>query len=302
MKISVKNGLMVIFDLLVLMTFFYLLVHPKYVSVPVTESIYLCVKVIIPALFVYMVLARLILSMPLTEMIHAKLGRYGIETEVLLLGVLCGFPVGAKSAMYLYENGMITKKRAEYLCSFTNNASLSFLLGYIGTVLFDNILIGLRLAIFQLCAAIITAIVFRFTFMSKNDFVSLKQAEVRRKKRTGFAEAVTDSAMTMLSVCAFIVLFSVLGEFALRIVHPDSFCSVLLKGFFEFSTGCTLAEKLSPQTAFTAVGVVIAFSGLCIMMQVISVMQNKLSPRMYLTGRILNAALVGLFSLFFGIS
>lgn len=301
MKLSVKSGITTAFNALILLIFVYLLVKPDLASVPITESIYLCVRVIVPALFIYMVLARLIIAMPFTAWICSKLGRYGVEAEVLILGILCGFPVGAKSAVFLFKSGSISKKRAEYLCAFTNNVSLSFLIGYIGMSIFSDVKIGIKLAVFQFISAIITAVIMRFVFMKKEDF-KITQSNALNFKRTTVTEAVTDTAFTMLSVCAFIITFSVIGELALSVFHPDGFVRILVKSFFEFSSGCAGAVSLAPKAAFVAICFSVGFSGLCVIMQVISVMRGVLSPKMYISGRFLSLAVFGLLSLLFGLA
>ena len=40
-----------------------------------------------------------------------------------VLGMLCGYPMGAKIASDLYQYGKISKREAEYLLTFSNNAS-----------------------------------------------------------------------------------------------------------------------------------------------------------------------------------
>lgn len=301
MRISLRRKAEFIFDILVLAMFFYLLFNPKLALSSVTESIYLCASAIVPSLFIYMILARMIIAMPFTDMFFCKLGRYGIEAEVLILGLLCGFPVGAKSAVFLYENGTITKKRAEYICAFTNGASASFLLGYIGAVLFSDIGVGIRLAVYQLIASVITAAVFRILFMKKEDFISVNLPDSFVKMGGKFTEAVTDSAVTMISVCAFIITFSVLGEIAMTLINPKGYLSVFVKGFFEFSTGCAHAASLDRDTAFRVVSLLVGFSGLCVIMQVVSVIRSKLSAKMYFLGRFLYTAVLGLLSILFGI-
>ncbi|MDD4164557.1 MAG: hypothetical protein PHD46_06625 [Eubacteriales bacterium] len=299
MRITFKKGIGIAFDVLVIAVFLRLIISPDLVSVPVTKSLYLCLRVIVPTLFVYMVLAKIIISMPFTDLIAGS-GRYGIEAEVLLLGLLCGFPVGANSAVYLYEKGIISKKRAEYICAFTNNASLSFMLGYIGMAVFGDIRTGIRLAAFQLFSSVLLAIVLRFTYMDKSDFTRINKSSRINRKRISLAEAVSASAMTMISVCALIVVFSVLGELALYTLRFKGFYKVLVKGFFEFATGCAMATELELYAKSAVVSIIIGFSGLCVIMQVISVIRGKLSARMYIAGRFFNAAVIGLLSLVFG--
>jgi hypothetical protein len=300
MKTSVKRGAQSAFNLLILAAFFYLLFNPDLVSASVTRSIYLCVRVIVPSLFIFMVLSRLIIAMPFTTAFFSRRGRYGIEAMVLTLGLLCGFPVGAKSAVFLYESGAVSKKRAEFICAFTNGASASFLIGYIGGSLYADITVGVRLFLFQVISALTTAVVLRILFMKKEDFTFIPIPE--QERRGGMTEAVVDSTFTMISVCAFIITFSLLGELFLNIVKAERISSVLIKGIFEFSSGIASAAGVGADPAFIMICLFAGFSGLCVIMQVMSVMSGKLSPGMYFTGRLINTAVFGLLSLLFGIS
>ncbi len=300
MKTSVKSGAQSVLNLVVLAAFFYLLFHPALVSESVTRSIYLCVRVIVPSLFIFMVFSRVIIAMPFTTTFFGRLGRYGIEAMVLTLGLLCGFPVGAKCAVFLYESGTVSKKRAEFLCAFTNGASASFLIGYVGGSLYSDITVGVRLFFFQIIAALTTALILRVLFMKKENFTFAPIPE--QEKRGGLTEAVVDSTFTMISVCAFIITFSLLGELFLRVTKASLINAVLIKGLFEFSSGIASAAGVGADPAFMMICLFAGFSGLCVIMQVMSVMRGKLSAGMYLTGRLINTAVFGLLSLFFGIS
>ena len=248
-----------------------------------------------------MVLARIIIAMPLASSLFYRLGKYGTELEVFTLGMLCGFPVGAKSAVFLYENGRIGKKRAEFICAFTNNASVTCLIGYIGITLFSDIMVGVKLVLFQLAASAVTALVLGFVFMKKEDFTEEKRSSIE-KKGTSLNEAVIDSTYTMLSVCAFIITFSVLGETVLALTAGNGFFMVLARGFFEFSSGCAFAADMEPAYAFAAVSLLVGFSGLCVIMQVLSVIRGVLSARMYILGRLINTVVFASLALLFGIS
>lgn len=98
----------------------------------------------VPALFPFMILSGVIIRMNLTEELVSfcapvlqrifRTNRsviYGI-----LIGFLCGFPMGAKVAAQLYETRKISQKEAEYLLCFCNNIGpiyfLSFVLPTIG--------------------------------------------------------------------------------------------------------------------------------------------------------------------------
>ena len=69
------------------------------------------------------------IRMNLTErfvgLLHPLLHRiYGTSRNgsyTIIMGFLCGFPMGAKTVDDLYARGMVTKREAEYLLAFCNN-------------------------------------------------------------------------------------------------------------------------------------------------------------------------------------
>ena len=109
----------------------------------------------IPALFPFMVLSGVIVRMNLTEDIVSFFSPllqliFHVKKSVLygiLMGFLCGFPMGAKVAVQLYENKKITEQEAEYLLCFCNNIGpiyfLSFVLPTLGIKKVGPYLIGM---------------------------------------------------------------------------------------------------------------------------------------------------------------
>ena len=83
----------------------------------------------IPSLLPFMILSGIMIRMNLTEkasMILFPVIRpiYRVRKNVcyaMLIGFLCGFPMGAKTVDDLYARGMVTKREAEYLLAFCNN-------------------------------------------------------------------------------------------------------------------------------------------------------------------------------------
>ena len=83
----------------------------------------------IPALFPFMVLSGVMVRMGLTEKI--AMAAYPVIRPVykvrknvcycMLLGFLCGFPMGARVAADLRERNLITQREGEFLLSFCNN-------------------------------------------------------------------------------------------------------------------------------------------------------------------------------------
>ena len=91
----------------------------------------------LPALFPFMVLSGLIIRLELAERVskafkpilgrlyHASLA----ACYVMLVGFLCGFPMGARTIAELYERGRLTKRDGKWLLAFCNNLSPAYVMG-----------------------------------------------------------------------------------------------------------------------------------------------------------------------------
>ena len=94
-----------------------------------TLGLELWFKKMIPALLPFMILSGVMVRLKLTEKMSMALFPllgpvYRVRKNVvycMMLGFLCGFPMGAKVTSELLERGMLTEKEASYLLAFCNN-------------------------------------------------------------------------------------------------------------------------------------------------------------------------------------
>ncbi len=92
----------------------------------------------IPALFPFMVLSGIMIRMklvdPCVKFLMPVLGRlFNIGSGCvygMVIGFLCGFPMGAHTAAQLYENKMISKREASFLLAFCNNIGPVYFLSF----------------------------------------------------------------------------------------------------------------------------------------------------------------------------
>ncbi len=83
----------------------------------------------IPSLLPFMIISGIMIRLKLTDkaamlIYPAVMPVYRVRKNVcyaMLIGFLCGFPMGARVVGDLYTRQMITKREAEYLLSFCNN-------------------------------------------------------------------------------------------------------------------------------------------------------------------------------------
>ncbi|MCH5340899.1 MAG: hypothetical protein J1E01_05495 [Acetatifactor sp.] len=109
----------------------------------------------IPALLPFMILSGIMVRLNLTERmsmaVYPMVGPlYKVRKNVcycMLLGFLCGFPMGAKVTGELRERGMLTQREAQYLLAFCNNIGpvyfCSFVLPLLGRRLVLPYLFGM---------------------------------------------------------------------------------------------------------------------------------------------------------------
>ena len=109
----------------------------------------------IPSLLPFMILSGVMVRLRLTEKLAviaypAVKPVYGVRKNVcycMLLGFLCGFPMGAKVTGELLEHDRLTLREAEYLMAFCNNIGpvyfLSFALPLLGRRLIAPYLFGM---------------------------------------------------------------------------------------------------------------------------------------------------------------
>lgn len=79
-----------------------------------------------------------------------------------IMGIISGYPVGAKIVTKLRENNICTKEECERLLAFTNNSGPLFIVGTVGISLIGDTSIGIILLLVHILASITVGIIFRF--------------------------------------------------------------------------------------------------------------------------------------------
>ncbi len=266
----------------------------------------LCVSTVIPSLFPFMVLSELFVSSGAAELLGRFVGKpfeklFGISKEAsaaILLGFFCGFPIGTKSALSLYEKGRISRSELEHICVFCNNPSSAFLISAVGLSLFGSREFGILLYVAHLLSSCIIGFVGRFYFgKKKREYV--ESGAFAAKKRSGFIStlsgAVTSSASSMLFICAFVIFFSaVLGyvQFFAEKAELPSVLNVLCLGFFEMTGGVAASASLPLPIALPVAASLTGWSGLSVHFQFVGICrEHRLDLRPYFLAKICAAGL-----------
>lgn len=296
---SAALGILGLFSLLLLFK------NPAVALEHTSSALSLCAYTVVPSLFPFMVISELLLSSNAVSVISPPLRRpsrllFGVRGEsaaALILGFLCGFPIGAKCAASLYTRGKIDGEELTRVLTFSCMPSAPFLISAVGISMFGDRAFGLRLFVASLLSSIIIGIVGKFIPIKAlpPSAPAESKKEEKRSGATVFTSAVTSSTLSMLYVCAFVVFFStlvgVLEYTAAALELPES-ASTLLFGFFELTGGIKKAAGIPIYGKYLAAAIS-GWSGLSVHFQVISVCRGcDLSFKPYFLAKLASTALV----------
>ena len=181
------------------------------------KALALCAGTVIPALFPFMAVTGLLMRLgfgqwlaPYMAGLMAPLFRLpGCAGSALLLGLVGGYPIGARTAAELYTSGALTRQEAERLLTFCNNSNPVFLISVLGVGVFGSVRVGLWLWLIHVASALVTGLLFRGLGRGRRSVpppVSFQAPSLPG----AFVASVKDAAGAMVSVCAFVTLFYVL--------------------------------------------------------------------------------------------
>ena len=294
---------------------------------------------VVPSLFPFFVAGELLKHTNLIYYLSIKLDKYmkpifnlpGVASFPFVMGLISGYPVGAKIVSDLYSNYLCTQKEAERMLAFTNNSGPLFIIGTVGCSFYSNTSIGILLLISHIlssiCVGIILGIISRIksatnTFTanstqsaSANNFSSLLQDDIRIADLGGIlGSAIVSAIKSILMIGGFVTIFSVIlsilnntkiltiiSYFISNIFHinPDYIVG-LLTGFLEFTNGLykisTINNKMLSINLILS-SFIIGFGGISVTLQVLNIIsKNKLSIKTYIFGKLLHGTISALFT------
>lgn len=232
---------------------------------------------------------------------------------VIIISMLCGYPIGAKYACDLLEKGLISTKTCQRLLSIATNASPLFVIGSVGTSMMKDTNIGYIL----LLANLLSCFVMAFLMPAEESYVSERGSELDYGTLNigDIMKSSIDNALkTSISIGGFVIIFCVINSiiksniiFNIALNNLNSISGIskgLIEGFIlgliEMTNGCYLLAT-SSASIFIKIPVIsflITFSGLSIITQVYSfTYKYPLSIGKYTCRKLIQGIIAALFSI-----
>lgn len=299
-----------------------LVLWPEQAMAAMRDGIHLCGNVILPSLFPFFVLSSLVVELgmsrylgKLLEPVMAPLFRVnGNCSAALALGFVGGYPVGARTAIQIYENGQCSRTEAERMLAFCNNSGPAFILGVVGAGVFGSGTVGLLLCLTHLLASL--AVGFLFRFYKPREGPRTRNCQGPQFQTASFAKAftksVTGALQSTLNICAFILFFTVflrilayagvlelLGRLLAVLLAPlgmdQTWAERLLTGLVEMSSGVSSLTDGTLSGRLSMAAFMLGWAGVSVHCQVLAFLGDSgLSMGTYITGKLLHGGLSAL--------
>ena len=303
----------------------------------------LFMEVVLPSLLPFFLLSDVLMSLGVVHFLgecfepimRPVFNVPGIGSFVFSMGLAAGYPMDAVLTAKFRKQNLCTRVEGERLLAFTNSADPLFIFGAVAVAMFHDPALGAAIAFGHYLGALVVGGLFRFHGRGEEDTVDVRggrlsghrkglltraiEAAVNAHERDGRSlvqvlnDAIGESARTLVTIAAFMMLFAVLLRI-LEVTHgivvldlpvqavlravglPLTLTHAAVSGLFEIDLGCAAAAVAhAPLVAKVVMaGAIIAWSGLSVHAQVLSVLSGtdlRIGP--YYVARALHAAIAG---------
>lgn len=287
----------------------FLLIHPAESLACARAGMTLWLNTLIPTLLPFIILTGILTHMdiiqkmisPFEGFFRIALGVSSWGGYIFILGMLCGYPLGAKLASDLYTSHRISKKEALYLTTFCNNPSPAFIITYLSKFCLKDTVPAALIFLSVFSSDLVCMLFFRFV-VYKNTFSDCPVPTGSDKETSDITSnenlldvSIMNGFETITRLGGYILLFSILAG-CIRYYHLfPAFWQYILLGFTEITTGLSfLTSSGLPSVMCISLSVAATASGgLCILAQTRSILHRDLSLIPYIVSKCINAILSG---------
>ena len=282
-----------------------LLFHPALALEGARKGLVLWGSVVLPTLLPFMICSGVIVAMdaihiltgPFKPILSGLLKLSAQGSYVLVSGLLCGYPMGAKTTSDFLDQGRITPREGKYLLAISNHPSPMFVLGYVMAQIALVSQQSRPCPIWMAAAALYLpilpiSILARCCYhCSKDDHPELDNI-VDRAHPFSFDAHMMSCFETMMKIGGYIMLFSILALYlTICPLRMPVLARPALLGAIEITTGIqAIAQSVPGQTGVLLIIGSAAFGGFSGIFQTKSVLKNAgLSIRHYILWKLLHS-------------
>lgn len=258
---------------------------------------------IIPTLLPFIILSNLMISLNATDSLSAILSPLTKKTlkiskqgnYAIIIGMLCGYPMGAKAVSDLVIHKKISLVEGQYLLSFCNNVSPMFIISFIvhSTLRSPEMLSKILLILYG--APIICAIFLNFIYRKKSTTYEYHMSTKFDDINIDFNlidNCIIKSFETIFKLGGYIILFSIISTFLVYYLNYNDYIKSLFVGIIEITTGINYigSSYIAQNSKILIICIITSFGGLSSFAQTQSIIKDSgLSLYIYFICKIITA-------------
>lgn len=263
----------------------------------IINGLKICVNVIIPSLFPFMVFSSFVVK----SGIYLKIGKLfgkpirlifnlpSYASGAVIMGFIGSYPIGISMTAELLEMGAIEEKQARRMALFSVNAGPAFIISAVGESIYQSKSVGYVLfasvILSSLTVGVVTGI---FSRIKGEKIIEKSSAQKSEKLSTAFVSATESASRAILSICVWVVTFGAIIAFV-KSLEITNDLSIIFCGILEVTSGCTMAAGVF---SISVTAFFISFSGFCIFFQLMPNLKKiGLKLHLFLLSRVTCAVL-----------
>lgn len=279
-----------VFIVLIVLFASFMLVCSKSAKEGATTGLLICFNVIIPTLFPF-TFCVLFLTNALNTKKQGFLSKitmflFGLQIDefiIFSLSLIGGYPTGAKLIDKHFSDLNKDHIKPNLMLCYCVNAGPAFIVMALGTEILNSKLLGWLLLSAHLVASLIIALILRRFIAKHESFVKTAKGSISIFEN--FVTSASDSASAVLSVCIYVILFSVINVFLGQI-------SKYIPFFKNISSLLEITTAVSNSKNLYHIAFLLGFGGVCVWCQIFATIKNfKINLPYFITARVLHGVL-----------
>ena len=297
-----------------------LVLKPDIYMESVLNGILLWATAVLPALFPFFFFSGLLIKMQVVDKLGKNLSWLtqklfhcpGSSGVIYLLSVISGYPVGAKIASEMYQNGALTSSQVMRINAFASTSGPLFIVGSVGVGMFLNHTCGIIMLLSHYIGALLNGILYR-NYQYKQETLNTPYVP-KEQTQDILSKNMYDSIISILLVGGYIAIFFILidvlfncgllsflslgiSKIASLVGLPETISTGLASGLFEVTRGCLDLSKsgiaLNIITPFACA--LISWGGLSIHFQALTFLNKcKIKKRVYFLQKFTQSIISGI--------
>lgn len=266
------------------------LLYPDAAARGMRDGLNVCAVTIIPTLYVYSVMTGVLMKL------LPPRGTTGRRPSFLIfiLGALCGFPIGARLLQTAGADEKSVFPNIEWLLASVNLASPAYVIGAVGAGAFHDQKIGVLI---YLCTTAV-ALLFFCSVRTCGTGSSAHKAKEDLHFGGVLLSSIENAVGGILKICGVLCFFSSMLAIISDLPFVSKEALLPLSIFLEIGNGTAQCARLyseNPMLSVWSAAFCCGFSGLCVQLQIISVIG---STQIKLYRLCFYKMMIGLFSAF----